>query len=298
MVEQSPKPGSPGTDIAPLSIQDAGSGVPRALTLATDLAVGAASQATRVALGVGARGWDAGAAMGRAASVLPGAAGAGRVLRGAVSPLVSDGRQVRAQARSTAEADTRRLLETFVPGVVDTLDIDGLVRRIEIDRLVQQIDIDRLVREIDIDALVRRIDIDALVQRIDIERLVQHIDIDALVQRIDIDTVVGRIDVNGVVQRVDVDAVVEETAMGSIVARSTSGFATDALDAARSQTAGVDTLVSRAVNRVLRRREEELPAGPPLLTEEAALAGEDTEGAAETAEQGPDGERADGSPDE
>ena len=71
---------------------------------------------------------------------------------------------------------------------------------------------------------------------------------------------------DALVQRIDIDAIVEQTELGTIVARSTSGVATDALDAARSQTAGADTLVTRAVNRVLRRaRRARPPLGPALL---------------------------------
>jgi hypothetical protein len=192
----------------------------------TDLAVGAASQATRLALRVGATGWNA------------------------------------------SVAGTQRLFEAVVPRLLDALDIDDLVGRIDIDRLVRRIEIDDLVGQIDIDALVGRIDIDALVGRIDIDALVGRIDIDALMQRIDLDAVVARIDVNRIAERIDVDAVVEQTELGTIVARSTSGFASEALDTARSQAADVDTRVSRAVNRVLRRKESEMPVGPPLLTGE------------------------------
>jgi hypothetical protein len=133
---------------------------------------------------------------------------------------------------------------------------------------VQRVDIDRLVGRIDINALVRRIDIDRLVRRIEIDDLVSRIDINALVQRIDLDAVVARIDVNQVAERIDVDAVVEQTELGTIVARSTSGFASEALDTARSQAADIDTRVSRVVNRVLRRKESEVPPGPPLFTGE------------------------------
>jgi hypothetical protein len=162
--------------------------------------------------------------------------------------------------------------------LVGLIDIDKLVQRIAIDELVGRIDIDELVGRIDIDDVVSRIEIDALVKRIDIDKLVQRIAIDALVKRIEIDELVGRIDidalvervdVNELVHRVDIDAVVEETELGTIVARSTSGVATQALDAARSQTARVDTRLSRAVNRALRRKEGEVPIGPPLLTGEA-----------------------------
>ena len=65
-------------------------------------------------------------------------------------------------------------------------------------------------------------------------------------------------------QQVDIDGIVEQTEIGTIVARSTSGFASEALDAARAQTVGADTLVTRLVERVLRRRAE-APLGPSLL---------------------------------
>ncbi len=366
----------------PRSPDRVGSGVPSALLLATDLAVGAASQATRVALRVGATGWNASVTAGRLVSALPGANGAGRLLGAAARPLVDSGRETRARAQSAAQARTQRLLEAAVPGLVDALDVDALVRRIDIDALVQRIDIDQLVRRIEIDDLVRRIDIDALVQRIDIDQLVRRIEIDALVQRIDIDhssggiddrraraaididalvrrididqlvrrieiddarerididqlvrrieiddaraphrhrrsscsrididqlvgriemdalmqridldAVVASIDVNRIAERIDVDAVVEQTELGTIVARSTSGFASEALDAARRQTADADTRVSRAVNRVLRRKQGELPIGPPLLTGETGA--EDAASASDTEpmpSDAPDGE--------
>jgi hypothetical protein len=217
------------------------SGVRSALLLATDLAVGAASQATRLALRVGATGLDASVAAGRLVSALPGANGAGELLNTATRPLLDSGRETRTRVRSVAQTGTQRLFEAVAPGLLDALDIDALVQRIDIDRLVRRIEIEDLVGRVDIDALVRRIDLDA---------------------------VVARVDVNRVAERIDIDAVVEQTELGTIVARSTSGFASEALDTARSQAAEVDTRVSRAVNRVLRRKESEVPVGPPLLTGE------------------------------
>jgi hypothetical protein len=277
MAEEIPQPRSSGTQIVPRGPDQTDSAVLSALLLATDLALGATSQATHVALRVGATGWNAGVAAGRLGSAMPGANGAGRLLNSATRPLVDRGRGIRGRARSAARGRTQSLLEAVVPGLVDALDIDALVQRIDIDQLVRCIEIDDLVQRIDIDALVQRIDIDQLVRRIEIDNLVQRIDIDALVrrieiddlvQRIDLDAVVARIDVNRIAERIDVDAVVEQTELGAIVARSTSGFASEALDAARSQTADVDTRVSRAVNRVLRRKESEVPTGPPLLSGE------------------------------
>ena len=268
MAEEIPQPRAPGTAIVPRNTGGAASGVPSRLLAASDFTVGAAARASRVALRLGEMGWDASVAARRLVSALPGADGVGRHLSTVARPLVDDGHRVRARAGPAARARTQLLLEALVPRILDAVDLDVLVQRIDVDAVVGRIDIDRLVRRIEIDALVRRIDIDQLVRRIEIDALVRRIDMDALVQRIDVGEIAARIDVNEVVQRVDVDAIVEETELGTIVARSTGGFASQALDSARNQTAGVDTRVSRAVNRVLRRKEGELPAGPPLLTGE------------------------------
>ena len=234
---------TPGTEIVSTSADTLDSTAARAALGVADLAVGATSRAARLALRLGTVGLGAGAALARTASTMPGAAGTARMLSSATRPLVSEGQALRSDARTTAQADAQRLIDALVPRVIDALDVERLVSRIDIDKLVRRIEIDDLVSRIDIDQLVRRIEMDDLVRRVD---------------------------VNDIVQRVDVDQVVEQTELGTIVARSTSGFATEALDSARSQTAGLDTLVSRAVNRALRRKEGEVPAGPPLLTGEGA----------------------------
>jgi len=282
MVEKISQSRSQGAEIVPRGPNRADPGVRGAVLLATDLVVGAASQATRLALRASETGLNASAAAGRLVSGLPGANGAGQLLDTAMRPLVDSGRETRARARSSAQTGMQRLLEAVAPGLLDTLDIDALVQRIDIDRLVGRIDIDALVRRIDIDRLVRRIEIDDLVGRIDI---------DALVQRIDLNAVVARIDVNQVAERLDIDAVVEQTELGTIVARSTSGFASEALDAARSQAADIDTRVSRVVNRALRRKENEVPAGPPLFSDETHTEDVASEPSTEPASaDAPDGE--------
>ena len=75
------------------------------------------------------------------------------------------------------------------------------------------------------------------------------------------------VDINALVQRIDTDALVANTELGSLVARSTSGVASEALDAVRSQGVGLDGLIMRVVNRALRRDLDALPAGPRLLTD-------------------------------
>jgi hypothetical protein len=64
------------------------------------------------------------------------------------------------------------------------------------------------------------------------------------------------------------DALVANTELGSIIAQSTSGVASEALDAVRSQGVGLDNFIGRLANRVMRRDPKELPAGPALLVQD------------------------------
>ena len=72
-------------------------------------------------------------------------------------------------------------------------------------------------------------------------------------------------DILGVVEKVDIDSLVRNTELGAIIAQSTTGVASEALDVARSQGVGLDNVLSRAVDRVLRRDGSNRPVGPPLL---------------------------------
>ncbi|HEX7291175.1 MAG TPA: hypothetical protein VF250_08625, partial [Conexibacter sp.] len=243
--------GSPGTDLVPLSGTRA---VPRELVRAADVALGAGARAGWLALRLARAGRDVARIGVRAAGALPGAGLAGRALSAATRPLAVDGAHMR--DRSVAQA--QRALERAVPAIVELIDVDAIVRRI---------DMDAVVAAVDLDALLRRTDVDAVLQRVDLDAVLARVDVDELIARVDVDAIAARIDVNAVVRRVDVDAVVEQTELGTIVARSTSGFASEALDAARAQTVGVDALVTRLVDRLLRRRGEG-PLGPPLLVRE------------------------------
>ncbi|HEV7774879.1 MAG TPA: hypothetical protein VGO48_16480 [Conexibacter sp.] len=243
--------GSPGTDLVPLRGARV---VPRELAFAADLALGVTTRTVGVALRLGGAGFGALRLGGRIAAELPGAGLASRAVSAAARPLVVDG----ARARNRAVEQAQRALEQVVPAIVELIDVDAIV---------QQVDTDALVATIDVDALLRRTDVDALLQRIDVDAFLVGVDLDTLIARIDVDAIAARIDVNAIVQEVDIDAIVEETELGTIVARSTSGFASEALDAARAQTVGADTLVTRLVDRVLRRRAEG-PLGPPLLVPE------------------------------
>jgi len=235
---------SPGTDLVPLH---GGRGVPRELAVATDLALGVGARALRVAWRLG----SAGRSAARIAASLPGGGLARRTAATLARPLLDDGAHARARSVEQAQA----LLEAVVPAVVELIDGDAIVRRV------------------DLDAVLSAVDVDALIARVDVDAVLAQVDVDALIARIDVDAIAARIDVNAIVRRVDIDAVVEETELGTIVARSTSGFASEALDAARAQTVTADTLVTRIVERVLRRHGP-APLGPPLLVDEEDKTGE------------------------
>jgi hypothetical protein len=284
--------GPPGTDLVPLA---GGRVVPRELMLAADLALGAGAGALRAAVRAGEVGLGAARLGGRVVGALPLVGRAARAASAATRPLVDDGARVR--GRTVEEA--QRMLETLVPAIVELVDIDALVRQVDLDALVARVDADALLRRVDVDAVLARVDVDALLQqadvnallaRVDVDAFVAGVDLDALVARIDVDAIAERIDVNAIVQQVDIDAIVETTELGTIVARSTSGFASEALDAARAQTVGADTLVTRLVERVMRRRAEG-PLGPPLLMQEEDEPAEEPRSAT-TAPEPPDGPAA------
>jgi len=131
-----------------------------------------------------------------------------------------------------------------------------------------------VVEAIDIDALVAKVDMDALLARVDVDGLIDRVDVDKVVSRVDVERMIERVDVEKIIQRVDIDALVEQTELGTIIARSTSGVASEALDLVRAQGVGLDDFVARWVNRILRRKSDDWPSGPPALV--SALAVTDT----------------------
>ncbi len=236
------------------------------IVLAADTALGTAAGAGRFGLRAASVGMAAGTVVVRFVALLPAMRSVAGVADQALRPLSDDGRRLRSDTGDALITRAQRIIEDVAPGVIEALDVNSLAERVDIDQLVSRIAIDRVVSEIQIEALVNRIDLD---------RVIGEIDIDAIVDRIDVEAILDRIDVNEVVQRVDMDAVVEQTELGTIVARSTSGVASETLDAARSQAITVDDAVTRVINRVLRRRPEDLPRGPGLLVPPAGPQGDE-----------------------
>lgn len=101
-----------------------------------------------------------------------------------------------------------------------------------------------------------------VVSALDVDALLDEVDLNAVLERIDLNQLLGQVDMNAIVARIDVDALVEKTDLGAIIARSSSGVASDALDAVRSHLVELDEFIARLIGR-LRRRPYTGPPGPP-----------------------------------
>jgi len=157
--------------------------------------------------------------------------------------LRSAGRRVTDPAEALAQAVAERVTEV----VIQALDLNEIISRIDVNGVLDQVDINHVLDRVDVDRLLDRVDVNGIIERADV---------DAIVRRVDVDALMGRVDVNAVVDRVDVDALIGQTDLGPIIAKSTSGFASDALDTLRSQMVMIDQYADRVVWRAERRKGE------------------------------------------
>jgi len=113
-----------------------------------------------------------------------------------------------------------------------------------------------------------------MVETIPPEVILDHIDVDALLDRIDVNRLLDRVDVNRLLERVDIEALlrdvdieelVRRSGVPDIVAESTGRLAEGALDIARRQIVGLDTLLVGVIGTVLRRPAAGIEAAPPEL---------------------------------
>ncbi|HYZ03398.1 MAG TPA: hypothetical protein VFA92_18015 [Candidatus Binatia bacterium] len=99
----------------------------------------------------------------------------------------------------------------------------------------------------------------ALVTRIT-AAVVQEVDLDTIVDRIDLDRVIERVDVDAVVARVDFERVarqlLEQVDIDEIIRESTAGLADETVESLRVQGMNADRMVSRVVDRLMRRKAE------------------------------------------
>jgi hypothetical protein len=154
-----------------------------------------------------------------------------------------------------------------VNALLDRVDVNGLLDRVDVDALLDRVDVNALLDRVEVDALLDRADVNALLDRADVNALLERADIDALLDRVTVLALIDRIDVDDLVARVDVNAVARRAQIGELVAESTSDVAGSALDVGRRQAVALDTLLARALDRVLGRDTDKLPQGPPALTE-------------------------------
>ena len=136
--------------------------------------------------------------------------------------------------------------EVAVEALLAEVDVNGLAERVDVDRLVDRIDVDRLLARVGVEALLGRVDVNALLDRVDVNRLLDRVDVQPLLDRIDINALVGRVDVENVMHRAGVE---------NLVTRGATGMAFSTLDLLRRQLVGVDVVMLRIGDRVMRRKQ-------------------------------------------
>jgi len=124
---------------------------------------------------------------------------------------------------------------------------------------------ERVVDTVDPDIVLQHVDINALLSRVDLDAVLARVDMDALLARIDLNTLLADVDLDALLRNVDLEALVRRSGIPDIVAESTYSMAGSALDLARRQLVGLDVVVDRIVDRLMRRSEDERREGPPSL---------------------------------
>jgi hypothetical protein len=119
-----------------------------------------------------------------------------------------------------------------------------------------------------IDLVLHAVDINEVVAQLDLNAVLDQVDIAALLERVDLNALLEQVDLNALIQRIDVESLVTQTDFGEIIAKQTSGIASNAVDAVRSQTVSLDGAVDRGVWRLV-RRDAPRPVAPALLRTEA-----------------------------
>jgi hypothetical protein len=140
-----------------------------------------------------------------------------------------------------------------------------VVETIDPDIVIDQVDLDHMLERVDLDRALSRVDVNALLDRVDVNRLLDRVDVDALLDRVDVNRLMARVDVDALLETVDLEAAVRRAGVPEIVAESTGRVAGSALDLARRQIVGLDVIVDRVVNRLLRRDPADQPPAPPAL---------------------------------
>ena len=87
----------------------------------------------------------------------------------------------------------------------------------------------------------------AVMDRIDVTKLVMdHVDIDAIVAQADLDPIIDRLPLINLAEYI-----VSEIDLPKIIRESSGGIATDAVNAVRMQSVGIDDLISRVADSLM-----------------------------------------------
>lgn len=146
------------------------------------------------------------------------------------------------------------------------------------DRVLDIVDPNTVLEHVDVEALLDRIDINQLLDRVDINALLDRVEVDELLDRIDVDALMDRVDIDALMARVNVEDLVNRAGIPEIVMESTSHLTGSALDLFRRPLVGLDEIVFRGANRVIRRDPETYPDGPGDLIDWVEEHREDKEG--------------------
>ena len=109
------------------------------------------------------------------------------------------------------------------------------------------------------------------------EQIVEDLPIEKVVDRVDVNEIVERVDIRGVIDRLDLaeitQDVMDDIDLPSIIRESSGAMASETVQTVRVRGMDADGLVSKIVDRMLRREQRELDApGEPRTTDVADTA--------------------------
>jgi hypothetical protein len=191
------------------------------------------------------------------------------VAGGATRVLDGQWKAAQAETLNAASSFLSVLVPEIVKGVMDQVDLTAMVReRVDVNAIVEDVDLDRIMERVDIDAVVAKVDMDAIIDRVDVQRVIGTVDLNEVVDGVDIERIVERVDIISIVDRLDLAAIAQEVIddvdLPAIVRESSGAMASESVQTVRVQSMNADRLVSRIVDKVLRREARDLD--PPQET--------------------------------